>query len=213
MGKSASDVRQDIDTTRREMGYTIDEIADRASPRRVVDRRRQRVAERWHSVRIAVMGEPDDGLPDGGPSGGALGGMREAAGSAQGTMQSAGEQASHLAGQAREAPDMVKRQAQGNPVAAGVIAFGAGLLAASLLPATEQEQQAARKLKEQTEPLQDELKQAGRQVADDLKSSAQESAEQVKQTSSDAAREVTDHARSSAQSVQDEARGGGSGPR
>lgn len=203
MGKNASDVRNDIDTTRREMAYTIDELADRASPRRVVDRRRQRVVERWHSMRTAVMGEPDGG------------GARDMAGSAQGAVQGAahstGEQMGQVADQARQAPDLAKRKAQGNPIAAGLIAFGGGLLAASLFPATEPEQRAARKLKDQAEPLQDELRQAGQQVADELTSSAKESAEQVKQTSSDATQTVKDHARSSAQDVQGEARGGGGG--
>jgi hypothetical protein len=39
----------------------------------------------------------------------------------------------------REAPEAVARTTQGNPVAAGLIAFGAGLLAASLLPETDAE--------------------------------------------------------------------------
>jgi hypothetical protein len=39
-------------------------------------------------------------------------------------------------------------QTQGNPLAAGLIAFGVGWLAASLIPASRPEQQAAAKAKE-----------------------------------------------------------------
>ena len=41
MGKSASEVRAEIEDTRQEMSETIDAIADRTSPRRIIDRRRQ----------------------------------------------------------------------------------------------------------------------------------------------------------------------------
>ena len=39
--------------------------------------------------------------------------------------------------------DAVARKAQGSPIAAGLIAFGAGLLVSSMLPASRAEQQAA----------------------------------------------------------------------
>lgn len=209
MGKNSSDVRHDIDMTRREMAGTIDELADRASPRRVVNRRRQRAAERLHSMRTAVMGEPDGGFgPEAG--GGGLAGAREMAGSARGAVEGTGEQ---IAGQARHAPDIAKRKAQGNPIAAGLIAFGGGLLASSLLPATEPEQRAAKTLKERTEPLQEEMRQAGQEVAEQVSSSAKERAEEVKQTSTEATEAVKGRAQSSAQQVQEEARGGGGGGR
>lgn len=214
MGKSASEVRQDIDMARRDMAYTMDEIADRASPRRVIGRGRRRTADRWHSMRVAIVGEPDD-------SGGAVGSVRAAARGAQGTAQStaqgaaerAGEGASQLAGQAREAPEMVRQRTQGNPIAAGVIAFGAGLLGASIFPATRQEQRAAQKLRERAGPVQEELQKAGREMAGDLKGSAQEKADQVRQTSTEAAQKVGESARSSAETVQEQAKGSGGGSR
>ncbi|HEX6237295.1 MAG TPA: DUF3618 domain-containing protein [Acidimicrobiales bacterium] len=212
MGKNASEVRHDIDMTRREMAGTIDELTDRASPRRAVNRRRQRAAERLHSMRTAVMGEPDGGFgPE--PGGGGLGGAREMAGSARGAVQGTGEQVGQIAGQARQAPDIAKRKAQGNPIAAGLIAFGGGLLASSILPSTEPEQRAAKTLKERTQGLQEEMRQAGQEVADQVKSSAKERAGEVKQTSTEAAEEVKGRAQTSAQQVQEEARGGGAGTR
>ena len=200
MGKSAGEMRQDIDMTRREMAVTIDEIADRASPRRVMDRRRQRVADRWYSMRTAVMGEPDD---HGDRRGGMAGGVREMGGSAQDARQRAQDQLGNVADQAREAPQAMARRTRGNPMAAGLVAFGGGLLAASVLPASQAERRAAAGLSRQAGPVQDELRRAGQEVAGELRSSAQDSVEQVKQTSTDAARSVGDHARDSAQGVKD----------
>ena len=98
------------------------------------------------------------------------------------------------------------RRTRGNPMAAGLVAFGGGLLAASVLPASQAERRAAAGLSRQAGPVQDELRRAGQEVAGELRSSAQDSVEQVKQTSTDAARSVGDHARDSAQGVKDEAR-------
>jgi vacuolar-type H+-ATPase subunit D/Vma8 len=192
MGKSAGEVREEIGETRHEMERTIDEIAERTSPRRVLERRRQRFADRWRSVRESVMGTAQDASS-------AVGNCTQSlAGSVQG-------QASNVVDTARTAPQQMAQQTQGNPIAAGVIAFGGGLLLASLLPPTEMEQRAAGKLREQSQPLQNELVQAGRQVADEVEDSARQGAEQVKQRASEASGAVKEDARSSAQTVKETA--------
>lgn len=193
MGKSASEVRADIEDTRRDMSVTIDAIADRTSPSRVISRRRQAMADGWRSVRERVMGRADDVYGSAGDS-------------AHGLADTARGQAGSLADQARQAPEKVVQQTQGNPVAAGLIAFGGGMLLASLVRSSEAEQRMAGTLREQTQPLQDEIKQAGQQVAEDLKSSAQESAEQVKQRASEAAGTVQEDVRGSAQELKEQAR-------
>jgi gas vesicle protein len=193
MGKSASEVRADIEDTRREMSDTIDAIADRTSPRRMVDRRRRAVADGWRSVRDRVMGRA-------GSTTGAAGDR------ARHMSESARDTAGSVAETARQVPGTVVEQAQGNPIAAGIVAFGAGLLAASLIPPSEPEQRLAGSLREQAQPLQDELRSAGRQVAEDVKSSAQQGAQQVKERASDAAGTVQEDVRSSAQEVQRQAR-------
>jgi gas vesicle protein len=186
MGKSASDVRTEIEDTRQDMSQTIDAIADRTSPRRVVARRRERMANGWRSMRERVMGRADD--------------VRATAG------DRAHERAGGMAEQARRAPDMVVEQTQGNPLAAGLIAFGGGLLLASLLPPTEAEQRVAGKVREQAQPLQDELVRAGQAVGEDLKSSAQDAAEQVKQRAAEATSTVGDDVRTSAGELTQEAK-------
>ena len=97
-------------------------------------------------------------------------------------------------------------QTQGNPVAAGFVAFGAGLLVASLVLPSEPELRLAGALREQAQPRQDELKEAGRQVVDEVTSTAREGAEQVKQRASVAAGTVQEDVRSWAHEVTDQAR-------
>ena len=123
MGQTPDQLRRDIEDTRDHLGDTLGAIEDRMSPRAIVDRRRSAMAERWRSMREAVMGRADD------------------------LTSSASETAHGMASNAsdvmRQAPQMVAERAQGNPWAAGLIAFGAGLLAASLFPATRVEQEQA----------------------------------------------------------------------
>ena len=173
MGKRASEVRADIEDTRRDMSETIDAIADRTSPRRIVGRRRERMAEGWRSVRRRVMGKAE--------------GARETAGGATESVTEG----------VRSVPDKVIEQTQGNPIAAGVIAFGAGLLVASLFPPSDPEKRLAGTLHEQSGPLQDQLRQAGQQVAQEVKDTAGEGAEAVKQRAADAASNVKEDAGSS----------------
>ena len=62
-------------------------------------------------------------------------------------------------------------------MAAGLIAFGAGLLLSSLIPASRAEQRAAEGLKDQAAPLVDEAKQAAQQLREDLEPAAREAAD------------------------------------
>jgi gas vesicle protein len=192
MGKSADEVRTEIEDTRQDMSETIDAIADRTSPRRVIGRRRERIADGWRSVRERVMGRAEDTY------GSAMDATHDLSAGAE-------ERAGGLVEQARHAPDTVAQQTQGAPVAAGLIAFGGGLLLASLIPPSEPERRVADKVREQTRPLQDELKRAGQEVTDDLRTTAREGAEQVKQRANEAAGTIGDDVRASSQELKNEA--------
>jgi hypothetical protein len=192
MGKSASEVKADIEDTRRDMSDTIDAIADRTSPRRIVHRRRERVAAGWRSMRERVMGRAESTY---GTAADQAGRLPEAARAAATTVSET----------AQAVPHKVIDETQGNPIAVGVVAFGAGMLLASLLPPSEAEQRAAAQLRDKAGPLQDELAQAGRQVVEDVKSAAQDGVEQVKSTASDAASNVQEDVKSSAQQVREQA--------
>lgn len=204
MAEEPDRLRQDIELTRASLTRDVDQLADKTSPRRVAQRR-------WNSVKEKVMGSSDH--------------ARHAAGDTAGTVQ---EKASHAtdvvsakASQAtdavsakahdaadavRNAPQAVTRQAQGNPLAAGIIAFGAGMLAATLIPVSDVERRAGQQLKENSGELVDKVKDVAGEVGSDLKDSASQAANQVKQTAQDAAQTTKDQAQSSAQGAANQTR-------
>ena len=85
-----------------------------------------------------------------------------------------------------EATGWIFAKTQGNPLAAGLIAFGAGLLVSSLIPASQKEREAADALKTAAEPLTTELTEAAKNVAEGLREPAQEAMENVKASAADA---------------------------
>ena len=99
------------------------------------------------------------------------------------------------------APSAVRDRTQGNPLAAGLVAFGLGMVISSLIPPSDAEQQLAARAEDKAKDLAKPLKQAGQQVAEDLKPAAQQAAEQVKSTAQDAAQHTTEQAKSAADDV------------
>jgi ElaB/YqjD/DUF883 family membrane-anchored ribosome-binding protein len=168
MGQSAEELRREIEDTRHDLGQTLDAIGDRVSPGRIVERRKNRVMNGLHSVRDRVMGTAAD-------TGAAIG---ETTGGAVDTLKAT--------------PDVVVGQTQGNPMAAGAVAFGVGVLLASIFPASAKEKQAAEELMDRVQPLTDELKQAGQEMAEHLKEPAREAVEQVKHVAAEGQQAVTD---------------------
>ena len=104
--------------------------------------------------------------------------VQDAASSAAGTVQDA---ASTAAGAVQEAPPAIRRQTRGNPLAAGLIAFGAGWLVSSLLPATRREQELADQAKQVAqEKVQPVAQQVAAEVKENLREPAQQAVESVK---------------------------------
>ena len=64
-------------------------------------------------------------------------------------------------------------KAKGNPLAVGLIAFGAGWLAASLIPASEKEKAMAVGIKDAAEPLVEKVTDAAKEVGENLREPAQ----------------------------------------
>ena len=100
------------------------------------------------------------------------------------------------------------RQTEGNPLAAGLIAFGGGLLAASLLPVTQPEREAGQQLKDSDvmESAKQAATESGQRIADEAKHAAQQSAEQIKDTATEAAKATGQDARHKAGQVKDQTR-------
>ena len=180
MGQNSEELTttpRDIEATRANLSRDIDELTDKVNPSRVVERRTEAAKGRIGSVRDKLIGAKPD--------------VRGSASSVSGGVSST---ASGAADAASGAVDAVGSKAQGNPLAAGLVAFGAGMLISALIPASEKEaqaaQQAVRAAKEHGQPVIDEAKSVGQQMGQDLKESATDSAEQVKATAQDSAQNV-----------------------
>jgi len=185
----------DIDATRTNLSRDIDELTDKVSPGRVVERRKQAAKGRIGSVRDKVMGSVPMSNSGRGNGAGVGSKVSDAAGS--------------VSDSAGGAVDAIGSKAQGNPLAAGLVAFGAGMLISALIPASEKEAEVAQRAvdaaKEHGQPVVDEAKSVGRQVGQELKESATESAQQVKETAQDSVENVKQQGQSSARTVKDQA--------
>jgi hypothetical protein len=92
-------------------------------------------------------------------------------------------------------------KAKGNPLAVGLIAFGVGWLAASLVPASEKEKEIAGNLKDAAQPLVEKVTDAAKEVGENLKEPAQEAFASVKDVATDAVGTVKSEAGSATDDV------------
>ncbi len=196
MTSDPDQIRQSIEETRASLSADVDTLNEKVNPAKVVERQKTRVTDKVGSVKEKVMGSASD--------------TSSSVSGAMGTAQhKASSAASSVADTASAAPDAVRRRTEGNPLAAGLIAFGVGWLASSLLPSSELEQKATMEVKERGSDLAssvaDEAKAVAQDVAQDLKGSAQEAAESVKATAQDAAAEVKGEAQSAKDDVTSQA--------
>jgi Protein of unknown function (DUF3618) len=211
-------IRQQIEDTRRELSYDVDALNEKVNPSRVVDRRVSAVKGRFTRARERVMGSASDTASSAQyAASNAAGSVQNVASSAAGSVQNAASSAadsvqnvaSTAADAVQQAPQQVMRQAQGNPLAAGLIAFGVGWLVSSLMPASEKEKQLAQQaesaVREHKDTLLEPAKQAAQEVGEQLKPAAQQAVEDVKATAQDAAATVKDEGQSAVQDVQGQA--------
>ena len=188
-------IRGNIEQTQQNLSADVDALTEKVSPPRIMERRVQQTRSAMTTMKDRIMGGTADRTSNVGET------VSSTASSAKDTLAST---ASSAADVASAAPDTVRRRTQGNPLAAGLIAFGAGWLLASLLPATEPEQQTASQVKdlatEKGRPRSN-FGQAGQEAAQELRESAQQRAQSVKETATGAASTVTDEAQSRAADV------------
>jgi len=223
-------IRRDIERTQAALSQDVDALAEKVTPGKIVERRVDRARDAATRLKEKVMGSDPYGRHGSGESVGgsvlsaastatdrvsgtassaassvqdaassAASSVQGAASSAAGTVQDA---ASTAVGAVQEAPQAIRRQTRGNPLAAGIIAFGAGWLVSSLLPASRREQELADQAKQVAqEKVQPVLQQVAGEVGDNLREPAQQAAESVKATAQDAKETVADEGRSAAQDV------------
>lgn len=193
MDEKPDRLRQDIENTRVSLTRDVDRLAEKTSPKRAAQRR-------WTAVKDKVMGTSEH----------ARQATSETTQSAVGTIQ---DKAQDVADSVRSAPQAVAQQTQGNPIAAGIIAFGVGMLAATLIPATDAERRAGQQLRENAGDLTDRVKDLAGETKDDVSGSVRQAAGRVKETARDAAQTTTQQARSSAQDAKERTQQAAQNPR
>ncbi|WP_206795730.1 DUF3618 domain-containing protein [Amycolatopsis sp. MtRt-6] len=186
-------IRREIEGTQRALSTDVNALTEKVTPGRIVERRIGRMRSAVSHARDRVMGTASDHASTAGDKVGSV------ASAAQDKVSSAADAVS-------EAPESIKRGTQGNPLAAGLIAFGAGWLVSSLLPASEPERrlagQATDLAREHVAPV---AQQAAGELKENLREPAQQAAESVKSEAAGAASTVKDEARSATGDVTDRA--------
>ncbi|SEP06715.1 DUF3618 domain-containing protein [Trujillonella endophytica] len=200
-------IRRQIEETRRELSYDVDALNEKVNPARVMDRRVSAAKGRITQAKEKVMGTAHDSTSTAQyHAQSAVGSVQGAASSAADSVQGAASSAAHAV---QQAPDTIARQTQGNPLAAGLIAFGVGWLVSSLMPATQREQELAQQAETAFRDNKDALlapaKQVAQEIGEELKPVAQHAVEEVRATATDAAQTVKQEGQSAAQDVQGQA--------
>lgn len=194
MGTNAEELTTtpaDIEATRGDLTRDIDELTDKLSPQRIVERRKVAARSRLSSVRDKMMGKASD----------VGSGVSSAGSSAGGALDS-------VKGSTRSAADTLESTTEGHPLSAGLVAFGAGMLISALLPPSSKETQladtAVSAAKEHAQPFVDEAKSVGQDIGQNLADSANDSVQQVKETAQEGVQNVKEEGQSSAQRVKDD---------
>ena len=214
------EIRADIERTRAALSDDVDDLAESVKPKNVAGRQVGKVKEAASNLKDRVMGSDDDDY-----SGSAVGTVGDKASSAKDAVadkayaardavtdkayaarDTVSERASEAGEAVRQAPARLKRRAQGNPLAAGVIAFGLGMLVSSLIPSSEKEREAVSQLQENLEPVKEKAAEVAKDVGESLKPAAQEAAESVKTTAQEGVETVKQEGQSAAQDVKGQAR-------
>ena len=195
MAEEPDRLRQEIENTRASLTRDVDLLAEKTSPTKVAQRR-------WTAVKEKVMGSSEHARHSASDTASTVsdkassvaGTVSDKASSVAGTVSDkasqVGDVASDKAHQAADAvrstPQAITSQTQGNPIAAGIIAFGVGMLAATLIPVSDAEKRAGAQLKENSGDPTDKVKDVASEMREDLTGTVQEAAGQVKQTAQEA---------------------------
>jgi len=196
MTRDPDQIRDDIESTRASLSEDVDMLSQKISPGRVAQRTKGRLRDGVYRTKDKIMGSSE---PQHARSSGGLGTAKAKTTSMVSTATDT----------ATSAPDVVRERTEGNPLAAGLIAFGVGWLASSLLPATQTEKRAGSRLQDNATELgrtvAEEAKHAAQDVADNMRQPTREAAESVRSTAQDAASEVKDQTDEAASDVRQQA--------
>ena len=207
MTSDPEQIRREIEYTRRDLSAKVDALTEKVNPSRAMQRKVDHARSSMISIKDKIMGTAEDTA-----SSTAEAVNSAASDAAERTSSVASDVTERASSAASKATDMVtsipqaaRRQAQGNPLAAGLIALGAGWLVSSLLPPSRKEQelasQATNAVSQQVQPLAQQLGQTAQGMAQNLQKPAQQAVESVQATASRAASTITDQSRSAAEDI------------
>jgi predicted ribonuclease toxin of YeeF-YezG toxin-antitoxin module len=204
VGAEQERLERDIFQQRMQLGDDVDALVEKVSPGQAARRQVGRIGNSVTTVKDRVMGQASDLGSSAGDR------VSAAKDSAVGLKDSAVGLKDSAADTASSSTDAAKRRTEGNPLAAGLIAFGVGWLVSSLLPASPVEERAGAALREHAEePVKaagQQLGEKAKELGEHLREPAQHAAESVKQTATDAAQEVKDRAGAHAGNLTSEAK-------
>lgn len=183
MGTRAEELRQQIESTRSDMTDTLNQVGEQVSPRRIAQRQTATAKRRMQDMRERVMGS-----------------AQAVSGSAHSAVEAV-----------HQAPEATARKAQGNPLAAGLIMFGFGLLIGSLVRSTEPEQELATAVVDKARPAVESLREAGEEVAHQAKERASEAVDEVKGATQQAVSGLQEAAGGAAEEIKQSASDAASG--
>jgi gas vesicle protein len=175
------ELRTEIEQTRANLSQNVNALGEAVTPGAIARRQVDKVKGAGVGVKDKIMGSADD-----------------ARSSVSGSASGLGDSAGNLAVNAQQS---ARRKTQGNPLAAGLIALGAGWLVGSLLPASEKERQAAATVKEKAQPVVSEAQSLAKDAAQNLQQPAQDAVDSVKATAQDAAETVKSEGQTAGQDV------------
>jgi ElaB/YqjD/DUF883 family membrane-anchored ribosome-binding protein len=200
------EIRADIERTRATLSNDVDDLAESVKPKSVAQRQVDKVKDAAGSLKDRVMGSDDDDYSSSTVGDKASAAKDAVADRAYAARDTVSEKASDAADAVREAPTTLKRKTQGNPLAAGVIAFGLGMLVSSLIPSSEKERRAVSQLQDNLEPVKQKATEVAQDVGENLRPAAQEAAQSVKSTAQEGVENVKQEGQSAAQDVKGQAR-------
>ncbi|GAA4838169.1 DUF3618 domain-containing protein [Kitasatospora terrestris] len=184
MGATPDELRGEVEARRAHLAHNVDRLADRITPSRVAHRQADAARQKMTGIKERVMGTAHDTNASAQHAAAAVG---DTAGHLTDTAK---DTAGQIGGAIQQTPAKLRRQTQGSPLGAGIMAFGAGLLAAALIPTSRPEQRAGAMLREHQEvlePVKEAAVDAVREVRNELREPAADALEAVKSTAQEAA--------------------------
>jgi len=195
MTSNPSEIRAQIEQTRSSLSDNVDALAYQANPSHIAQRQVSKVKAAGGRFLDRLLGAAEDAKDA------AVEGVENAVEGVQDAASGVADRASDLGDSVASVPRAARQQTQGNPLAAGVVAFGIGLLIAAAFPPSRKEKELAQAVKEQAQPLTDQLAAAGREVVQNLAEPAKEAVDSLKESATDAVQHVQEEGASAVADV------------